>query len=103
VDLSGLGGAAGQLTPQPVPTLDGVGTDEMCVVRKRVAMGPGRHRPSLMGVEANVFDYTEEVAAGFAAVYRLLLRRRSELASGDGPLRRFVGVPRTRIVRPLYC
>jgi type 2 lantibiotic biosynthesis protein LanM len=100
VDLSGLGGAAGQLTPQPVPTLDGVGTDEMRVVRKRVAMGSGRHRPSLGGAEANVLDHAEEVAAGFTAVYRLLLTRRAELLSADGPLPRCGGDEVRVILRP---
>jgi type 2 lantibiotic biosynthesis protein LanM len=100
VDLSGLGGAAGQLTPQPVPTIDGAGTDEMRVVRKRVAMGAGRHRPSLGGAEPNVLDHAEEIAAGFMAVYRLLLSRRDELLSGDGPLARFGGDEVRVILRP---
>src|SRR5262249_59270222 len=54
IDLSGLGAAAGQLSPQPVPYWDGVGTDEMRLARKRMAMAGGRHRPALASAEVGV-------------------------------------------------
>jgi type 2 lantibiotic biosynthesis protein LanM len=100
IDLSGLGAADGQLTPQPVPTLDGVGTDEMRVVRKRVTMGGGRHRPSLGGTEVAVLDHADEIVAGFTATYRLLLSCREELLSEAGPLASFAADEVRVILRP---
>jgi type 2 lantibiotic biosynthesis protein LanM len=89
IDLSGLGGEAGQLTPQPVPYWDAAGTDQMRLARKRMELQGGRHRPSLGGAEVHVLDYAEEIAAGFTSVYRLLREHREELLSEAGPLARF--------------
>ena len=79
VDLSGLGSAAGQLTPSAVPYWEAVATDQMHIVRKRLAMPGSRNRPSLNGQEVNALDHVEAIAAGFASTYRLLLQHREEL------------------------
>src|SRR5207244_1635914 len=39
MDISGLGGAAGQLTAYQVPAWEGAGTDEMRLTRTRVELG----------------------------------------------------------------
>jgi lantibiotic modifying enzyme len=100
IDLSGLGGAAGQLTPDRVPQWDGAGTDEMRVVRRRVALPGGRHRPSLGGAEVNVREHAADLIAGFTSVYRLLVRHRDALLAEGGPLARFAGDEVRVVLRP---
>ncbi|RCJ19619.1 lanthionine synthetase [Nostoc minutum NIES-26] len=89
VDLSGLGGTAGQLTPYRVPHLEAIGTDEMRFVRERMPMFGSHNRPTINDAPVNVLDYTEAIATGFTAIYRLLLQYRDELLSADGPLAYF--------------
>ncbi len=79
VDMSGLGSAAGQLTPHGVPHWESIDTDEMHVVRKRMEMPGSKNRPSLDGREVNALDYAESIAIGFASTYRLLLANRGEM------------------------
>jgi type 2 lantibiotic biosynthesis protein LanM len=86
IDMSGLGGKAGQLTPFHVPHLEAIGTDEMRFVRKRMPMLGSQNRPTLNDAEVNVLDYTEAIATGFTSIYRLLLQYRDELLSENGPL-----------------
>ncbi len=92
VDLSGVAVVAGQPTPQPVLLWKEIGTDEMRAVRERVPMEGGRNRPSLDGREIEAAEHTDDVAAGFAEVYRLLASRRHELLAildrfADDPVR----------------
>jgi type 2 lantibiotic biosynthesis protein LanM len=97
VDLSGLGGDEGQLTPQPVPSWENAGTDAMQLTRKRVTMHGGRHRPSLDGPPASAFDHVGDIEAGFTELYRLLRDHRDHLLSAEGILRRFAE-DETRII-----
>lgn len=80
VDISGLGGATGQLTPYGVPHWEEADTDEMHMVRKRKEMPGSKNRPSLRGLDVNVLDYVECIATGFSSTYRLLLAHRGEMA-----------------------
>jgi type 2 lantibiotic biosynthesis protein LanM len=89
VDISGLGMAAGQLSPFSVPTWEGTGTDEMRLTRARIEMTPGRNRPTLAGADVDLIQYQAELLEGFTRVYRLLLRHREELLAPDGPLAAF--------------
>ncbi|HYU32097.1 MAG TPA: type 2 lanthipeptide synthetase LanM family protein [Thermoanaerobaculia bacterium] len=91
-DLSGVAIVAGQPTPEPVLQWQGTGTDEMRVVRERVLMERGRNRPCLDGREVEAGAFRDEMAAGFAEVYRLLARRREEVLAlldrfADDPVR----------------
>ncbi|MDZ8188411.1 MAG: type 2 lanthipeptide synthetase LanM family protein [Nostoc sp. ChiSLP02] len=86
VDLSGLGGTAGQLTPYRVSHLEAIGTDEMRFVRERMPMFGSQNRPTLNDAEVNVLDYTEAIITGFTIIYQLLLQYRDELLSENGPL-----------------
>ena len=79
VDISGLGGYAGQLTPMPVPVWKETGTDQMRVARERVVMTPGKNQPKLNGQDINILEYSNSLANGFAATYRLLMQLRPEL------------------------
>jgi type 2 lantibiotic biosynthesis protein LanM len=86
VDMSGLGSVAGHLTPHGVPQWEGVDTDEMHLVRKRVEMHGSQNCPSLHGAGVNALDYADAIATGFASTYRLLLANRDEMLT---MLRRF--------------
>ena len=72
----------------------------MQLVRKRVTMHEGRHRPSLDGQTASALDYAGEIEAGFAEMYRMIRAHRDSLLSTDGPLTRFVGDEIRVILRP---
>ena len=89
VDLSALGSAGEQLTPQPVPQWQGAWTDELRMVRERVPVGISGNRPRVDGTESSVLDYTEELEAGFKAIYHLLQEHRAALLSETGPLEAF--------------
>ncbi|MBD1823042.1 type 2 lantipeptide synthetase LanM [Cyanobacteria bacterium FACHB-DQ100] len=89
IDLSGLGGKEGQLSPHRLPYWEGTGTDEMRLKRERMVIPGSQNRPTLNGIDVNVLDYTEAIVSGFTAIYRLLLKHRDELLSGNGPLARF--------------
>jgi type 2 lantibiotic biosynthesis protein LanM len=89
IELSGLGGAPGQLTPHQVPTFEADGTDEMRIVRKRVPLAGGQNRPSLNGSEVDPQDYIEAIIAGFTCLYRLLQEHREELLAAGGQIAQF--------------
>jgi type 2 lantibiotic biosynthesis protein LanM len=89
VDLSALGSAGEQLTPQPVPHWVGDGTDELRMVRERLPMGISGNRPKLNGTESSVLDYGAALEAGFKAIYHLLKEHRAELLGEAAPLEAF--------------
>jgi len=97
VDLSGLGTLRGQLTPRPIPQWQDPGTDQMRLLRKRVAVPTGQNRPTLNDAEANPLDHVEAIVTGFTGLYHTLLQNRKELISGEGPLARFLK-DRVRVV-----
>jgi type 2 lantibiotic biosynthesis protein LanM len=82
IDISGMGMSEGQLTPDGVPFLAGVNTDEMRIERKRVIVPVGSNRPALNGSEIQAYDYADSIATGFTGIYRLLLNHRLDLMRG---------------------
>jgi type 2 lantibiotic biosynthesis protein LanM len=91
IDLSGLGGQAGQLTPFGVPQWEKSATDEMQLTRKQVPFKESQNRPSLANAELDPRDYAGEITTGFTDIYRFLLNHRDQLVSSDGPLACFAG------------
>lgn len=89
IDISGLGGLPGQLSPQGIPVWHSMGTDEMRLERQQVEMAGGRNRPKLNGADVSVLDYTQAILDGFTHIYHLLLRHRADLLADGGPLSRF--------------
>lgn len=87
IDVSGLGGLAGQLSPSPVARWVGVGTDQMRVTWERVEFLPGNHyhRPKLGDQDVNTLEYSESVIAGFTTAYHLLLQHRDAFLQGILP------------------
>lgn len=100
IEMSGLGGKAGQLTPYHLPYLEAIGTDEMRFARKRMPMSGSQNRPTLNDAEVNVLDYTEAIITGFTTIYRLLLQYRDELLSEKGPIACFAEDEVRIILRP---
>ncbi|HVF56052.1 MAG TPA: type 2 lanthipeptide synthetase LanM family protein [Pyrinomonadaceae bacterium] len=100
VDLSGLGGTGGQLSPFPVLTVENSSTDEMKAVRKPVEMPGSQNRPSLKEDEIVLQDYTDDIITGFREIYKLLLRERDKLVADDGLLSPFGDDEVRAILRP---
>lgn len=100
IDVSGLGGTAGQLSPHPVPYWEAAGTDQMHIARKRIEVPGGQNRPTWAGAEVNVLNYSEALVQGFASVYHTLLRHRGELLAEEGPLASFGELEVRVILRP---
>ena len=100
IELSGLGGAPGQLTPHQVPTFEAGGTDEMRIVRKRVPLAGGQNRPSLNGSEVDPQNHLEAIIAGFTSVYRLLQQHREELLMTGGRIAQFGDDEVRAVLRP---
>lgn len=92
IDISGIGAADRQMTPDKLPVWEGVGTDEMRLTRQHVAFRSAGHRPQLGAAAVDPAQYGEAVAAGFDGIYGLLLRHRDELMAVDGPLAGFAAV-----------
>ena len=76
IDISGLGGKDGQLTPHQVSLPDEIGTDQMRIIRQRVQMHGAKNQPTLNDDALEFLDYQDQLLHGFASVYRLLLRQR---------------------------
>ncbi len=79
VDISGLGGQTVQLTPEPVPQLVEVGTDQMRFSSERVPLPISNHRPHLQDQDVDTLEYRDCIISGFISAYRLLLEHRDEL------------------------
>jgi type 2 lantibiotic biosynthesis protein LanM len=88
VDLSGLGGAAGQLSDNILQWVS-EGTDEMAAVKQPFFIPGARNRPNVEGAEIDVRTYAAQIIAGFTRMYELLRAHRDELLRDGGPLSRF--------------
>lgn len=100
IDLSALGGAAGQRPPFAVPGWQDIGTDEMRILESRPLTTERSNRPTLAGRPVDACDYRDSFVTGFEAMYRLLSDRRDELLAPDGPLARFAGAETRVVLRP---
>ena len=100
VDFTGLGGAAGQLTPYCVPGWEKTDTDEMRFVHKPTTTTAAQNRPSLSGSDVRACDHLQDITSGFARAYRLVLKHRDELLSPGGPLFWFADDEVRVILRP---
>ncbi|GCF06930.1 hypothetical protein KDI_04940 [Dictyobacter arantiisoli] len=98
IDISGLGGAAGQKTPMPVPRWAELGTDNMQIKLEQVEIQLGNHRPQLYGKEVDTLQYCPSIIKGFSAAYHLILKNRQILLNDVLPL--FVNDEIRCLVRP---
>jgi len=95
-DISGLGGAAGQLSVAEGLTWTGIGTDQMRAERAHAEMEGKDNRPTLDGADIRAEDFALDVLAGFERTYDLLARDRAALGER---LRRFDDVPVRYVIR----
>lgn len=79
VDMSGLGGQAGQMNPHRLVSWERPGTDEMRVGRRRAELPVSENRPRLGDQEVEVWKYKDAVLTGFTRMYRLLRENRAAL------------------------
>jgi type 2 lantibiotic biosynthesis protein LanM len=100
VDLSGVGGAAGQSFPFAVPSWQAVGTDEMQLCTNRGTTGTSHNLPKLAGESVEVAEYAESFIAGFTGMYKLLKDNRDDLLANDGPLASFANDETRIVIRP---
>ncbi|GAB3121326.1 type 2 lanthipeptide synthetase LanM family protein [Streptomyces calidiresistens] len=99
VDISALGGPAGEAFPADGLRWVGVGTDEMRAVRGPVACEPGRNRPLLDGRAAGHADHRAALMEGFRRTYDTIDEHRAELLGPTGPATRCSGAFGRLIVR----
>ncbi|MCY1077217.1 type 2 lanthipeptide synthetase LanM family protein [Archangium lansingense] len=96
VDMSGLGGEAGQLSPHAVPMVEDANRDTMRMVRRQGRTSGSSNRPQLQGQPVDASDFTEDIVQGFEETYRLLREHREVLGSH---LQAFADVEVRHIVR----
>jgi len=96
VDMSGLGGEAGQLSPQAVPMVEDAFSDTMRMVRRQGRTSGSHNRPRLQGQPVDATDFTGDIVQGFEEPYRLLRQNREAL---DTRLQVFADVEVRHIVR----
>ena len=89
IDLSGVASVEGLMSPDRVLHWEKRGTDEMRAVREHVEMQGADNRPHLDGRPLDVLEFRDEIAAGFADVYRLIARERDALLAPGGPVAAF--------------
>jgi type 2 lantibiotic biosynthesis protein LanM len=87
VDLSGLGGAGGQLSPIALPEPQGAGTDRMRLRLRHLPLTPAANLP--VSEPLRVLDHVEDILAGFTEAYELCARHSAALLAVDGPLAAF--------------
>lgn len=100
IDLSGLGTVGTQLTPDRLPYIENIGTDQMCLKRRQMEMTESRHRPSLLHQDINTLEYQKYIVNGFSEIYRLLLQNKEYLLSAGSPIFKFVHDEIRVVLRP---
>ncbi len=100
LDLSGLGGAADQLSTTPVAAWADEYTDTMRLEFAQRPLPGGNNRPQLDGAVAESAAFVAEIEAGFRQMYQLLQSQRAALLAADGPLSWFAAVTVRLIARP---
>lgn len=100
IDMSAMGGAGGQQTPNRFPILVAAGTDEMRLERDFVRLPASQNRPTLGAATIDPAAFGGRVLVGFTRTYRLLLEHRAELLAADGPVHRFADDDIRIVLRP---
>lgn len=100
IDLSGLGGNDGQLSPFAQPVWEAAGTDQMALTRRHLPLEGSANRPTLDGAATQAFEWTDAIERGFTRMYRLLLEHRESLGADGGVLDGFADDLVRVIARP---
>ncbi|MGV9674181.1 type 2 lanthipeptide synthetase LanM family protein [Nocardia sp. NPDC003482] len=86
VDRSGLGSREGQLSADPLPRWERLGTDRAHLSFRRRTLSGARNLPELNGSALHAGDFVADIEAGFTSVYRIIGAHRDRLAAPGGPL-----------------
>lgn len=81
LDISGLGGDAGGMTPMNVVDWDFAGTDRMRLARRPVPYAGARNRPRLEDRPADPVEHEPALQEGFRLAYNAIMQRRDDFAS----------------------
>jgi type 2 lantibiotic biosynthesis protein LanM len=100
IDLSAIGGTAGQPSPFPIPSWQAVGTDEMRLQDDRPVTAERKNRPTIAGKPVELAKFSEPFLTGFRAMYRSIRAHREALLATDGPLARFENAETRVVLRP---
>lgn len=100
VDLSGLGGRAGQPIPFQRLEWENAWTDQMRGVTRPHTLQGAENLPRLGGIELSAIDYLPSLLQGFQATYRLFAASHEALSVAGGPLAAFRNVAIRVVLRP---
>jgi type 2 lantibiotic biosynthesis protein LanM len=80
-----------------------INTDRMNLVRASVVVPAGKNAVILDGETVSPKDYTDEIKAGFAEIYRLLIKNRASLIGLNSPLASFAQLTFGCCLRPRHA
>ncbi|MBO9131336.1 type 2 lanthipeptide synthetase LanM family protein [Bacillus sp. 165] len=89
LEISGIGGYAGQRLPKPVYGFEDIRTDRMRMVKKPGFLKGRQNRPLLKGEPVLAEEYIDQVTQGFSHIYHLLMKNRKSLLLENGPIYAF--------------
>lgn len=102
-DMSGIGAEDAQETGFSRPQWEHINTDQMRIVYRAAVMVPTANVLMIGDKVVSGRNYVTAMENGFAATYRVLLRRREELLSDDGPLGFFRGLKLRCVLRATHA
>jgi type 2 lantibiotic biosynthesis protein LanM len=102
IETSGLGGASDQFWPYRNLHLEGLGTDEIRLVRKQIKLSEGLNRPTIDNVKIDALQYIDDIIVGFTAMYQQLIHSSEELLSETSPLACFAEDEIRIVLRPTH-
>jgi type 2 lantibiotic biosynthesis protein LanM len=79
IDISGLGGKKGQLTPWTLPVWKEGRTDQMHIAQEQREIMEKKNRPKLHGEDIDVLRYEPYILKGFTEMYQLLIENREDV------------------------
>jgi len=86
VDISGLGGDSGEVSPMSIVDWVDAGLDTMRLMRRPGTTRGSQNRPLLSGEVMEPREHEPALLAGFQAAYEAIAWHRAELLGPDGPI-----------------
>lgn len=102
IELSALGGDAGQIVEGAMLRYANEGTDEMMMIPSDVSLDASENRPSFDGDLIDPREYVDEIVHGFRELSDVISRHGDEFTGPNGPLERFASDEVRVILRPTF-
>ncbi|MEU5654581.1 type 2 lanthipeptide synthetase LanM family protein [Streptomyces sp. NPDC047737] len=102
LDMSAVGGGRAASSPLETAAWAAAGTDTMHLVRRTGRFTESANRPTLDGVLADPFQFTDALCEGFRAAYTAVGESRDELLGPKGLLRIFEADETRFVSRPTW-